>query len=327
MASSSRWLPCVLLASAVTLTACTSGTGSPPVGGRTASGIVGPGGEVAIPPAPATPTPTTLPPEVYREQLDDVREPIREALADLAAARNRKALRERAEKAETALSDAAARLEALAPPPEVAAEHATFVSAMRALSAGIGTIRLGVDSGQVCTASGVLASLGRTGELKSLDAAGEALADRGDYPADVVSIKARKQTSRRLPNGRYLRSGSRTGRATFSIHNGGTRDAVITLARGKKPVISVYVRRKSKFTVAGVRDGTYRVYYTTGIDWDAKARSFTRSCVFQRFEDPFPFKTTRTATQILWKNWQITLHQVRGGNARTAPVDPEDFPA
>src|SRR5690606_17948338 len=122
-----------------------------------------------------------------------VREPIREALADLAAARNRKALRERAEKAETALSDAAARLEALAPPPEVAAEHATFVSAMRALSAGIGTIRLGVDSGQVCTASGVLASLGRTGELKSLDAAGEALADRGDYPADVVSIKARKQ--------------------------------------------------------------------------------------------------------------------------------------
>src|SRR5690606_31218994 len=139
-------------------------------------------------------------------------------------------------KAETALSDAAARLEALAPPPEVAAEHATFVSAMRALSAGIGTIRLGVDSGQVCTASGVLASLGRTGELKSLDAAGEALADRGDYPADVVSIKARKQTSRRLPNGRYLRSGSRTGRATFSIHNGGTRDAVITLARGKKPV-------------------------------------------------------------------------------------------
>ncbi|MFD0477472.1 hypothetical protein ACFQ0B_61755 [Nonomuraea thailandensis] len=38
------------------------------------------------------------------------------------------------------------------------------------------------------------------------------------------------------------------------------------------------------------------------------------------------FRTTYTATQILWHDWRITLHSISGGNARTAPVDPDDFP-
>jgi hypothetical protein len=51
-------------------------------------------------------------------------------------------------------------------------------------------------------------------------------------------------------------------------------DAVVTLARGKRPVYSVYVRKNKKYKVTGVNDGTYKVFYSTGVDWDAGAKSF-----------------------------------------------------
>ncbi|MFD0660262.1 hypothetical protein [Thermocatellispora tengchongensis] len=327
--------PCVLTVTALALTACTStGTPSEPQpGSSVASGAIGPGGPAgdgatAVETAPpATPTPATLTPEAYRVQLDAVRGPVRDALSKVASAGSLKSLESRADDAEDALNEAASTLAALTPPAEVAAQHADFVDALRGMSAGMGDLRVAVDSRSVCTASGALASLGKSGELKELQEAADALSDVGDYPSDVVSVKARAETSRRLPNGRYLRSESRNGRGNLAINNGGSRDAVVTLLRGKKRVISVYVRKKSKFTVAGVRDGKYRVYFTTGTDWDARERSFSRSCSFQRFEDSFPFKTTYTATQVRWQNWRITLHAIKGGNAQTGDVNPDDFPS
>jgi hypothetical protein len=69
------------------------------------------------------------------------------------------------------------------------------------------------------------------------------------------------------------------------------------------------------------------VYYSLGVDWDHKARAFTRSCTFERFDDTFKFTTTETATQIKWVEWTITLQPVRGGTATTSEVHPNDFPA
>ena len=89
----------------------------------------------------------------------------------------------------------------------------------------------------------------------------------------------------------------------------------------------LYVRKKAKFKISGVTDGSYRIYFTHGVDWDGKARSFTRECSFERFQSPVRFKTTYTATQIRWHDWRITLHAITGGNAKTSKVDPDDFPA
>ena len=75
---------------------------------------------------------------------------------------------------------------------------------------------------------------------------------------------------------------------------------MVTLSKGRKPAVSVYVRTGKTYTVKGVPDGSYTVFFTGGADWDRAARAFGRDCAFQRFEDPLRFRTIQSATQIRW---------------------------
>jgi hypothetical protein len=148
-------------------------------------------------------------------------------------------------------------------------------------------------------------------------------------PADKLSLAlpaAAKTATHRLPNGHFVLSGRRGGRGTLTIDNGGDSDAVITLAKGSRPIVSVYVRKDKKYTVSGIRDGSYKVFFTGGVDWDGKARRFARECAFQQFDEKLAFRTTSTATEIRWSTWEISLQPVAGGTARTSDVDPGDYP-
>jgi hypothetical protein len=138
--------------------------------------------------------------------------------------------------------------------------------------------------------------------------------------------EAGDERARRLPNGDFVRSGGRGGRGTLTIDNGGSRDSVITATKDGRPTFSVYVREGKKYTVSDVSDGGYKLYFTSGVDWDSDARAFSRDCSFQRFQDTMAFRTTRTATHVRWSTWKITLHAVSGGDARTTGVDPGDYP-
>lgn len=157
--------------------------------------------------------------------------------------------------------------------------------------------------------------------LASVRDASQALAAEGGLQNQQV------EQDRRLDNGQFVRAGSRTGRGELTIDNGGDQDAVVSLAMNKNPSFSVYVRNGSKYTVKGIRDGTYETFFTTGVDWDPQNRTFTRDRTFQRFDDTLNFTTTKTATEIRWSTWTITLHSVIGGTANTSEVNPNDFPA
>ncbi|MGH3765747.1 MAG: hypothetical protein ACRDS0_29145 [Pseudonocardiaceae bacterium] len=128
--------------------------------------------------------------------------------------------------------------------------------------------------------------------------------------------------NRRLGNGEFIRAGSRTGQGELSIDNGGNHDGVVTLAVNKSPIYSVYVQQGSKYTVTGIRDGTYEVFFTTGVDWDSQNRNFTRDRSLQRFDDVFSFTTTSAAAT----SWSITIYPVPDGNANSSLVNPNDFP-
>ncbi|NUR83693.1 MAG: hypothetical protein HOY71_06360 [Nonomuraea sp.] len=311
-----RLISCVL--ALATLTACSTSQLGPTGGEPRASGVAGAGGTSANGSTPA-PSPSTLTPEAYRAQLDTSRKSVQEALNAMAGARSPKSLNKGVERAETALNDAADSLSAMAPPADMQAQHQTFVTSLRELATELGSTAGKVSGRNLCTSSAVLTDLGAP--LKSLDSAGQAL------QADVVSVKPAAKKNRRLGNGSYVkRSTSFTGRSYLEIDNGGSRDAVVTLLKGGSKQFSVYVRRKSKFKVRGIRDGSYKIYFTHGVDWDGKARSFTRECSFERFEKSVKFKTTYTATQILWHDWTVTLHAISGGNAKTDDVDPDSFP-
>ncbi|MGR6921264.1 hypothetical protein ACU635_44070 [[Actinomadura] parvosata] len=318
----------LVLATLTTLGACSSGGLSPTGGEPRVTGVAG--GDGAVPrtgpgeSSSAGPTTAALTPEAYKSELESRKKAMTDAITALAGARGLKALDQRVGRAEEELAGAADALSALTPPEAVRAQHETYVTSLRDVATELGATSGKVGAHDLCTSSAVLADLGD--KLDALDEAGKALQSAGDYPADVVSVKAGKRQSRRLSNGSFIRRSTLNGRSSLEIDNGGSLDAVVTVVKGKSKVFSVYVRKKAKFKVKGVRDGSYKIYFTHGADWDGKNKAFTRDCSFERFEKTVKFKTTFTATQILWHDWRITLHSISGGNVRTSEVDPDDFP-
>ncbi|WP_344473437.1 hypothetical protein [Nonomuraea monospora] len=312
------------LATLATLGACSSGGLSPTGGESTVSGVAGGGGAVPQTGSEGGQTSAALTPEAYKAELESRHEAMAGAITALAGARGVKALDQRVGRAEEELSGAADALAALTPPEAVRTQHETYVTSLRDVATELGATTDKVGARDLCTSSAVLADLGD--KLKALDQAGKELQSAGGYPADVVSVKAGERQTRRLRNGSFIRKSTLNGRSSLEIDNGSSLDAVITVVKGKSKVLSVYVRKKAKYKIRGVRDGSYKIYFTRGADWDGKNKAFTRDCSFERFEKNVKFKTTFTATQILWHDWRITLHAIAGGNVRTSPVDPDDFP-
>jgi hypothetical protein len=313
-----RLLSCAVV-TMLTLSACTSTLREPVVGPPTASGVAG-----ATPaPSGGTPTAGMLTADEYRAELEEARGPVRDALKKLAGTGGLKTLGKQLDKTSTAVEGAVTRLAVLAPPAEVKLQHDNYVEALRRFGSAFGSAHQDAEAQKVCTGPAVLTRMEKAGELADVEEVAKTLTG---YPAGVVSVKAPKQQNRRLPNGRYIRSEGRPGRAYLELNNGNSQDAVIVLVRGKTKAVTVYVRKKSKFRVQGVRDGSYKVYYTFGSDWDSKSRTFTRSCTFEQFGKSVRFKTTYTAGQIRWSDWTLTLHSVVGGTVVPKRIKPGDFP-
>jgi len=126
----------------------------------------------------------------------------------------------------------------------------------------------------------------------------------------------------RPANGRILYRRVSGGLGRLTIKNGLKQDGVVTLTRGKRKVLSVYVRARRSATVRGIPDGTYRVWFTTGYRYSVTKRRFTKSATYQRFNQTLRFTTIGNQYSV----WRLTLHPVRGGNARTGYVNPRNFP-
>jgi len=117
--------------------------------------------------------------------------------------------------------------------------------------------------------------------------------------------------------------GSRNGEGELRIENGLDLDAVAVLSRiDGASVVAIYVLNHGNFTITGIQDGTYELYFTLGEDWDSERTRFTRRRSLSRFDDPFGFTTTATT----YTAWTVTLHPVEGGTAETEPVPEDEFP-
>jgi hypothetical protein len=266
-------------------------------------------------------------PARYRQGLATTAKPLSSALAGMAGAMTLPALTGRLAQAEQAASATAEQLDQLEPPREARAGHADLVRAVWQLNSDLGALADAVGAHELCASSAVMARLGASRGLAALRDAGGALAavagGAQGYRLDLQVPPTPKEQRRRLGNGQLVRPGSRTGQGELTVQNHSGQDAVLTLALGRRPVLSVYVRSGAGAKVAGVRDGVYQVWYTKGVDWDPRARAFTRDCAFERFDGTFAFKTTATQSTA----WTVGLEPASGGNANATEVDPKDFPA
>jgi len=122
-------------------------------------------------------------------------------------------------------------------------------------------------------------------------------------------------------------TGQRSGPGEMSVDNGTQFDGVAVLALSNDaPATAVYIRSGESFALTGIHDGTYYLFFTTGEDWDGDEALFMKNPRFQRFEDPFNFETTKTATGTQYSIWSVTLHPTVGGTAATQPLRPDQFP-
>ncbi|MEU8354590.1 hypothetical protein AB0C27_01150 [Nonomuraea sp. NPDC048882] len=170
--------------------------------------------------------------------------------------------------------------------------------------------------------AGVVAAVALAGGLITTTPAGAA-PTTGLSAATSVTVQAETAALARPSNGRILYHRIGGGVNQLKIKNGTSRDGVVALVRGSTKAISIYVRAKSTATIRDVRDGTYRIYFTTGSRFSVSKGRFGRNAVYQRFNDRLRFRSPGTRYTI----YTLTLHPVRGGKARTSGVNPKDFPA
>lgn len=170
--------------------------------------------------------------------------------------------------------------------------------------------------------TGVVAAVALAGGLLTASpAAATAVGERTVASASQAAGSA--AAAARPRNGKILYDRVSGGQGTLKIKNGTSRDGVVTLVKGRTKAISIYVRARSSASVRDVRDGTYRVYFTTGSRFRVSKGRFSQSAVYQRFNDRLRFTTSATSRSV----WTLTLNPVRGGNARTTSINPKDFPA
>ena len=129
---------------------------------------------------------------------------------------------------------------------------------------------------------------------------------------------------RRLSTGTFIKQTvPLDGDGELEIDNGTSLDAVAVFTTLTDQVVfAVYVQAQSKFTVSGIRDGTYKLFFMLGEDWDEKGARFTRKVRRAVFEDNFPYTTTETTATV----WSVTLHPVVGGTAETEDINEAEFP-
>ncbi|WP_125632808.1 hypothetical protein [Nonomuraea sp. WAC 01424] len=164
--------------------------------------------------------------------------------------------------------------------------------------------------------AGLVAAVALTGALLTSAPAGAATS--GLETASVTQSAAASRPS----NGRIIYDRISGGNGVLKIKNGTSKDGVVTIVRGRAKAVSIYVRARSTARIKDVRDGTYRIFFTTGYRFSTSKGRFTRAATYQKFNNRLRFRTTSTQYTI----WTLTLNPIRGGNARTSPVNPKDFP-
>ncbi|MEV0094916.1 hypothetical protein [Streptomyces sp. NPDC050738] len=255
--------------------------------------------------------------------------PVDKALADLARARSGGAVQKALDTAWRATQGASEQLQGVRVPDEIRSEHGALVAALGDLHSAVLNTSIGLRrpaSSGLCTPGAAAPHVGTGRSFAALRSAGAALTGRG-YRIGLVLPTMPKEQHRSMGNGTFLRDGNRSGRGILTVINSGGTDTALTVARGKRPAFTVYVRKHSDVKVRHINDGTYTIYYASGEDWDRGAKKFSRECSFQKFDRTSKFETATTSTQIVYSTWTLTLKMGIGGNATVSDVPPGQYPS
>lgn len=129
--------------------------------------------------------------------------------------------------------------------------------------------------------------------------------------------------------GGVLKKGYFKGFGELQIDNGSEFDAVAKLVSLSinKSVYTVYIKAHTVFTVDKISDGSYKLFFNLGNDWDNN--KFIENNEYKVFEEDFDFVTTKLRDgkyiETKYTTFNITLNPVIQGKAQTDEVEPVEF--
>jgi len=132
----------------------------------------------------------------------------------------------------------------------------------------------------------------------------------------------------RYPTGTNLiRPQSLGGRGVLRISNGTSSDAIAKLVDSatNKTRRLVYIQAFSDGTISGIEAGDYILKFSLGTGYEKNGGRFLYSQSFSKFDDVLDFQEYKTDDGIRWKEFEVTLNPVTGGNAQTSPISAADF--
>jgi len=121
----------------------------------------------------------------------------------------------------------------------------------------------------------------------------------------------------------------------LNIENGLDQDAVVILVSADDVYssrVAIYIRAHDNYTISKIVDGTYKIYYSTGKNFEKTSQKFTTDARYGCFDDNAVFHTKFGSYSLYGQTYtyssiSITLQPVVGGNATTSQVSPDDFPS
>jgi len=148
----------------------------------------------------------------------------------------------------------------------------------------------------------------------------------------VLSVPAPQdcevKSARRLANGFLLGDEARTGgHGIVKISNGTKYDAVVNLVASDsgETIRSVYIRNRDRVSLRQLTPGTYRAYFTLGMDWDDDEGLFVCNSDYKEFGRSLVLEERVDARGTEYSELEITLHPVIAGNVVSSPISRGAF--
>jgi len=154
----------------------------------------------------------------------------------------------------------------------------------------------------------------------------EAPITKSDKPAHVADGRPTEYNS--LPTGTRIEEDLGTGgHGELTVENGTSEDAVARLSDVANDETSrwFFVQAHSSAKVPQIPEGTYRLTFTTGLNWDESEDAFSWHPSYSEFDRTFEFREQRDSERVQYHSISVTLHPVRFGNVRTKTITREEF--
>jgi hypothetical protein len=157
---------------------------------------------------------------------------------------------------------------------------------------------------------------------------GEASLPVPDQPNSKQPADPRPTEYNSLPTGARIEEDMGTGgHGKLTVQNGTDEDAVVQLSdvTNDQTVRWFFVKAHSSAHVSRIPQGSYRLTYTTGLNWVESEDTFSWQPSYNEFERTFDYSEQRDSEGVKYHAISVTLNSVLFGNVRTRSITREEF--